>query len=1252
MVKIRKAKGKIWAKRQSCSSNPSISSHRDAAKRGFREEGQARSNLTVEAIARHNEHDDDEDVILDEVETTGKSDGNFSISGLTDCSNSTFSIVLKRFWQSPGANHREICAVLAAVTEVIRKNNGKETETEYFAALMTALEKTDDESSLSAISFLLSLVIKRVPRSILQVKFSAVCQAVLTILSAKVDSASTALLKNLLACLSTALKAQEATVWSNSSTLKSFQGLLSFTVHSKPKVRKCAQESVASIINYNDENAEFHPACLTASKFCIQELEQYKGSSQAISALHILGLLKSTISNFSSQTVKMICESLLKLMTMGNIMLSMNCMQVLYRLFQDKPSTSTLNVKLNGQLINALFDYQPNAVDEQQAVAWLTLMEKAYSNFQRLDPSSCADSCVKLFASCMTFLLSHHSVVKNTAGTTMKFLLQECISPMSQQLCLGLESKDTSVSPVLAILKCLESGIKLRYQGSWRIIIDVISKFFELFGKLCPERLTKCLVSLCNLHNSPGIQCRRELEKTVGMAFRVMGPKFVLQVVPLDLDKDANICEFPRSWLLPVMRDHIQETEMIFFFKTFLPLADSLREKAEKLKANKSDLEAKVFTTLSLQIWDTLPSFCTKPTDLLQSFKSVAKTLGSLLNERDDLRGRICQAIRLLVSRNLDNEEYVKELSRYAKNYLPILFNLYTACEEKNDSVSLPILGTLKTYLQITDKKLVEQFFKKAFDRVKSTDTPSAKKHMLMDLIIAMVQYLNDEDLEVLYGTIEQWLKAKDSKLQKKSYRILEEICCAGSAEEYFLSHVEDIQKVMEESLNVASSVSKAPRLRCLIQIVKKVQPGQEMFLNTIIPEVILSTREVNSKARSASLKLLVQIAETYIRCSQQSTEACIDTFLGTLVAGFGGSPNMVSGTIIAMSKILYEYKGRYTAKVLNQLIETTTNLLQSNKREIVKSALGFFMVALRVTSSEEFSPYLKNLVSGLVNWSDESRNKFRFKAQVLFERLIRKYGYKVIYDLVPEEHRKFVRNIHKRVERGKRKKVEGHSHSELYKLKEKSGHIDSYEDLMFGSDDDEDDAENDKSSLHKNKNLKKKSIPKAFIQESEPDEPLDLLSSNISQHITATAPLTRRSKDSGFELTEDGRLIIPDENETNTKKSEIPSGSSILREDMELEPSSVLADKRKRVVSDDGTEEAVVGKKSKFNEDFGEEYRAKKAGGDMKKKGKPDPYAYLPLNTNVLNKRKRAKLTGQFKGIVKGVKRGSQKSKKFQKRK
>ena len=100
MVKIRKVKKKNWAKRQSCSSNPSIRSHRDAARRGFRHESQAGLSLTVEALAKHNENIDEEDIVLDDAETAGRSMATVSIS------------VLKRFWQSPGAYHEEVSAVV------------------------------------------------------------------------------------------------------------------------------------------------------------------------------------------------------------------------------------------------------------------------------------------------------------------------------------------------------------------------------------------------------------------------------------------------------------------------------------------------------------------------------------------------------------------------------------------------------------------------------------------------------------------------------------------------------------------------------------------------------------------------------------------------------------------------------------------------------------------------------------------------------------------------------------------------------------------------------------------------------------------------------------------------------------------------------------------------------------------------------------------------------------------------------------
>lgn len=83
-----------------------------------------------------------------------------------------------------------------------------------------------------------------------------------------------------------------------------------------------------------------------------------------------------------------------------------------------------------------------------------------------------------------------------------------------------------------------------------------------------------------------------------------------------------------------------------------------------------------------------------------------------------------------------------------------------------------------------------------------------------------------------------------------------------------------------------------------------------------------------------------------------------------------------------------------------------------------------------------------------------------------------------------------------------------------------------------------------------------------------------------------------------------------------------------------------------------------------------GSEYRAHKAGGDVKKKGKPDPYAYLPLTRAALNKRyvvvlkkkncqlikqylvvrtnisifrKKKKMATKLRGIVAGAKKGAQ---------
>lgn len=56
--------------------------------------------------------------------------------------------------------------------------------------------------------------------------------------------------------------------------------------------------------------------------------------------------------------------------------------------------------------------------------------------------------------------------------------------------------------------------------------------------------------------------------------------------------------------------------------------------------------------------------------------------------------------------------------------------------------------------------------------------------------------------------------------------------------------------------------------------------------------------------------------------------------------------------------------------------------------------------------------------------------------------------------------------------------------------------------------------------------------------------------------------------------------------------------------------------------------------KVSAVSKNPGSEYKASKAGGDVKRKGKHEPFAYVALSRNSLNRRKRSKGGNQFKSI------------------
>ncbi|XP_041645902.1 RRP12-like protein [Cheilinus undulatus] len=1280
--KLRSGTGsklKRWKKGHSSDSNPQTSRFRQAAKSRFFSRPSGKSDLTVDALKLHNElqagplelSTGRKDARMEEEQDEAFSDrtsGTF-LSGLSDCSNLTFRKV-QRYWESNSAAHKEICAVLAAVTEVIRSQGGKETETEYFAALMTTLEVVDSAESQAAVAYLLNLVMKRVPAPVLMSKFSDTTKALMDVMSKQATSDTASALRWVLSCLATLLRKQDASVWTYPTTLQAYHGLLSFTVHSKPKVRKAAQQGVCAILRgsdflFKDNAPSHHPAAMTTAKFCIKEMEQAGGSKEDTTTLHVLGLLKELLGTFPLGAVKSCCETLLRVMTLSHVMVTASAMQAFHRLFSGKPNTSTLSAELNAQIITALYDYLPSENDLQPLLAWLTVMEKAHVHLAGLQSSLSLGHLPRLFSAAMSCLLSPHAQVVSAATNTLKTLLTECVAPHMEEM--GKITATASAgnpSYVCKMFRIIEEGLSYRFHASWPFVLQILGCFYRTAGKQAHPIMTKSLQSLADLRSTPHFPFSGELDLAVGGAVETMGPEVVLGAVPLNITGYEDDLEFPRSWLVPVIRDHVKNTHLGFFTSYFLPLASTLKKRAEELEQAGQKLEAKVYQTLQLQIWTMLPGFCMCPVDLLTSFKGIARVLGMAINERPDLKLTVCQALRTLINKGCSTAEEKAEVGRFSKNFLPIFFNVYSQPPAVGEPATnrMAVLDTIKVYLTVTETQMICTFLQKATDRLNNAESTEFTRLSMMDLVVAMAPFVDEVTMTKTFELIRPYMETKEPGMQKKAYRVLEEMC-GGERDEcrsFVVANLETLKVVLLETLKNASSPAKRPRLKCLVHIVKRLGEEHKDFIVALLPEVIVCTKEVSVGARKNAYTLLVEIGNAFVRFCGNKKDA-MEQYLMLVYAGLTGSVTMITCTVLALTRLVFEYKDAIEVSTMEQLLHNVCLLLSSRTREIVKAALGFIKVILFIMDPKTLASHATVMMEGVGSIKDDMRRHFRTKLKNVFTKFIRKFGFELVKSMLPAEHHKVLANIRKAEARTMRRKQaaaqQDDSESEDETPKTKS---ESIEEILAELDSDL--SEDEGKSGNAPKKAGKKQKGRAWLKEGEEDEPLNFLDPKVSQRVLATNPTMKKTakSDHGFKVTSDGRLIIREEDEEDVKDKDEGEMNDILEE------AGVKSKKtQKRKFRDDNFDEDMdVEPQLKYKAGgsgihrplggrpgMGSDYKSKKGKGDVKKKGKLDPYAYIPLRKAQLNRRKRAKLQGQFKGMVKGAQKGALSGKKMHKK-
>ena len=425
------------------------------------------SKLTTAALLRH-------DAVQgglklgagEEEDVTGVTHKTFDTfaSDWSGCTNVAFDKVINKF-KATNAGHKDMLAVLAAVTEVIKQEGGKETETEYFAALMTTLEVTQDEEMLSAVVRLLGLVIKKVPHPVLVSRYSWVTEVLQTVLSRHAASANVSLLRGLLGCISVLLRVQPAAAWQLPQTSHDLATLLSFTAHQKPKLRKAGQHAVVSVVRGSNPDLIPHPAAGQAAAHCQAVIAQSGPTENTV--LYMLTMLRDILPAMNKNATKSACETVLKLLTLGSSVLVSTGLSALHGLFSGRPSPSCLPPEMNSQLVTALYEYQPGVNDGAPLVAWLAVQQEGILNLAQNNVDLAHSHLLRFSQTCLSCLLSDRAEAVRATGLALKAVLGEAGRNM-----------DVNVAAKLA--KALGEGLCYQYHAAWPVLLPVLQTLVEV----------------------------------------------------------------------------------------------------------------------------------------------------------------------------------------------------------------------------------------------------------------------------------------------------------------------------------------------------------------------------------------------------------------------------------------------------------------------------------------------------------------------------------------------------------------------------------------------------------------------------------------------------------------------------------------------------------------------------------------------------------------------------------------------------
>ena len=628
--------------------------------------------------------------------------------------------------------------------ETLRDQNYGQSSTGYFAALLALLGQSISPTGIivnkdltTSITYLLDLVSAYVPASLLRSKFPQILTSLGPVLTQHDIEAP--LIKSSIGCLESLLIAQDGSAWalpqSQVGPRRAVAGLLVLASDNRPRVRKRAQEAVTRILQNPPPSPSLdHPAIDVCAETALnsvieaaalsskpgKKFKAQRNDEHQPVVMHALQLVKAIASasgGWPSKKLEPLCEILMRISRSQNEYLTMMTFEIFEIVFAgmaDEVSSAKLP-----RLVSAITELQPSQNDSQLLPPWIAIISRGYDVSSQVMPDDTFQKLPEIFTLISSLLASSSHNVRVSASECLISFLMNCVPDSTV---LEPSIYDEKVLEKLAITA--SDLLSVRYQSAWMEVFNVLSALFSAFKRRSYGLLDGILKSVGDLRSNESFNGKKEADGVLGEAIQAMGPENVLRVLPLNLAKPLP-GQIGRAWLLPVLRDHTQSTQLNHFRSEFVPLSEIMFQRVLDHGESEKTMEIKIFETLVQQIWALLPGYCVAPLDVTEAFdQDFAEMLANLLYSQTNLRPDICKALQNLVDsyqaiisieasetdlllnqglKKSDAQRSLEHMTSFAGNLLAVLFNVY--------SQTLPqyrgfILQCINSYLSITPEKV------------------------------------------------------------------------------------------------------------------------------------------------------------------------------------------------------------------------------------------------------------------------------------------------------------------------------------------------------------------------------------------------------------------------------------------------------------------------------------------------------------------------------------------------------------------